>query len=51
MLDTDVITSLLKDPSVTRTAVESEGDVRKIMRDLALEQLDNVVAREVYKSY
>jgi predicted ATPase len=51
MLDTDVITSLLKDPSVTRAPVESEGDVRKLMRDLALEQLDNVAAREVYSSY
>lgn len=51
MLDTDVVTSLLKNPSNTRAPVESEGDVRKLMRDLAFEQLEAVAAKEVYKSY
>jgi energy-coupling factor transporter ATP-binding protein EcfA2 len=51
MLDSDVITELLKDPSVTKTPMESEGEVRKLMRDLAYKQLDQIAAREVYKSY
>jgi len=51
LLDTDVITALLKDASVTKAPVQSEGDVRKLMRDLAFEQLNHIAAREVYKSY
>jgi predicted ATPase len=51
MLDSDVITTLLKDPSVTKAPMESEGDVRKLMRELAYKQLDHIAAREVYKSY
>jgi hypothetical protein len=51
LLDTDVITALLKDDSVTRTPMTSEGDVRKLMRDLAFEQLTDIAAREVYRSY
>lgn len=51
LLDTDVITTLLKDPSVTKAPIESEGDVRKLMRDLAFDQLNHIAAREIYKSY
>jgi predicted ATPase len=51
LLDTDVITALLKDPSVTKMPMQSEGDVRRLMRDLAFEQLNHIAAREVYKSY
>jgi predicted ATPase len=51
LLDTDVITSLLKDPSVTKAPMQSEGDVRKLMRELAFEQLNHIAAREVFKSY
>ena len=50
MLDSEVITTLLKDPSLTKAPMESEGDVRKMMRDLAFKQLDHIAAREVYKS-
>jgi hypothetical protein len=51
MLDSDVIASLLKDPSITRTPRENEGEVRRLMRDLAFEQLNYIAARDVYKSY
>ena len=51
MLDSDVITALLKDSSVTKAPMENEGDVRRLMRELAYKQLDHIAAREVYKSY
>lgn len=51
MIDSDVITALLKDSSITKNPVQSEGDVRRLMRDLAFKQLDLIAAREVYRSY
>jgi Protein of unknown function (DUF4435) len=51
MLDVDVISELLKDPSITRATIQSEGEVRKLLRDLAYQQLDLIAARETYKSY
>jgi hypothetical protein len=50
MIDTDVITSLLKDSSITEKLMENEGDVRRLMRDLAFQQLDGVAAREIYNA-
>jgi len=50
MIDTDVITSLLKDSSITAKPMESEGDVRRLMRDLAFQQLDSIAARETYSA-
>lgn len=51
LIDTDVIADLLKDPSITRTPVDSAGEVHKRCRDLAFRQLDEISARETYNSY
>ena len=51
MLDLDVIAELLKDPSVTKTPIGSEGEVHKLLRDLAYRQLDVIAARETYNAY
>jgi predicted ATPase len=51
LLDTDVIATLLKDPDVARKPLASEGEVRRLMRNLALQQLTLIAAREVYASY
>jgi energy-coupling factor transporter ATP-binding protein EcfA2 len=51
MLDLDVISDLLKDPNVTKSPIESEGEVHKILRDLAYKQLEATAAREIYISY
>jgi hypothetical protein len=50
MLDTDVIAGLLKDPAITERPIESEGEVRRLMRDLAFQQLDEIAARETYNA-
>jgi predicted ATP-dependent endonuclease of OLD family len=50
-LDTDVISALLKDPDIAKNPFASEGEVRRLMRTLALQQLTLIAAREVYTSY
>jgi predicted ATPase len=49
MLDTDVITELLKDPNLTLAPVQNEGEVRRRMQELAFRQLDAVAARDAYR--
>jgi len=50
LLDLDVITDLLKSESIANNPVRNEGDARKVFRDLAFAQLDEVVAREMYST-
>ena len=51
MIDTDVISGLLKDPNLTNAPAQTEGEVRKLMRNLAFDQLDAIAARETYNSF
>lgn len=49
MIDTDIITELLKEPNLTHAPVQNEGEVRRRMQELAFRQLDAVAARHVYR--
>lgn len=51
LIDIDVITELLKQADIAKNPISSQGEVERIFRDLALLQLDEIVAREVYQSY
>jgi predicted ATPase len=51
MIDVPVIAELLKDPSVTRKPIASAGDVSRLLRDLAFQQLEEIAARQTYNSY
>ena len=49
LIDLDVIAALLKDGTVTKTPIDSEGEVHKLCRDLAFEQIPSIVSRELYE--
>jgi len=51
MIDGDVIAELLRDPSITKSPITSEGEVHRLLRDTAFKQLDAIAAREIYESY
>lgn len=50
MIDVDVISGLLADNEVTHNPILSEGEVHKLLKDIALEQLPSIAAREVYNA-
>ncbi|RTL53984.1 MAG: DUF4435 domain-containing protein [Bradyrhizobiaceae bacterium] len=50
MIDVDVIAEILKDPENTHSPIESEGEVQRMMRELAYQQLDSLVAKDIYES-
>jgi predicted ATPase len=51
LIDIDVITEILKDPLSTHNPVDSEATARARIRGLALSQIDEVAAREVYNQF
>lgn len=51
MIDIDVIAQLLADDTVTGKPIESAGEVGRLLQSLALEQLNAIVARQVYAEY
>jgi predicted ATPase len=51
LLDTDVLADLLSDPDVVKTNIPNEGEVHKLLRELAYSQLDAISAREIYNSH
>jgi predicted ATPase len=51
MIDLDVIASIMRDSSATGSPIQSEGEVHRMLRDLAFKQLDALVAREVYAGF
>jgi predicted ATPase len=51
MIDIDVLAELLKDSTVTKSPIASAGDVYRMCRDLALNQIIAIAARDVYVSY
>lgn len=51
LIDPTIIADLLKDPNVTRNPINSAGEVRTMMQEIAFRQLDAIAARYVYQSY
>lgn len=51
LIDIDIITDLLKDPEVTNPPPPKHGEVATRLRSLALSQLNDFVARQVYDRY
>ena len=51
MLEPDIISQLLRDESVTRSTIDSEGFVERKMRAMAMDQLDAIAARQAYGEF
>lgn len=51
MLDSVVISTIVSDEKYCKNPILSEGEVRKKLRDLAIKQIDAVIAREIYNGY
>jgi hypothetical protein len=51
LIDVEAIAELLKQPDICRTPYSSQGAVENSLREIALVQLDEVVAREVYAQF
>ena len=51
LIDLDVLPDLLKDPDIIRDPLPNQGEVSKVLRELAMSQIDEFVARQVYKAY
>jgi hypothetical protein len=50
LIDQKIIYDLLNDKEISRDRIEQRGEVGTIFRDIAIEQLREVVARSVYES-
>jgi AAA15 family ATPase/GTPase len=48
LIDLEILTKLLMDEEVVQTPLKNEGEVRRILTNLALSQLRDVAARSVY---
>ena len=51
LIDLDIITDLLKNSDIAKIPVTSQGEVDRILRELAFNQLNGMVSRVVYQSY
>jgi energy-coupling factor transporter ATP-binding protein EcfA2 len=51
MMGGDVLSDILRDEDITKSPIESAGEVDNLVREIAFEQLDGIVAREIYNSY
>ncbi|MGC2172455.1 MAG: AAA family ATPase [Candidatus Sulfotelmatobacter sp.] len=51
LIDIDVLTDLLKDPDIVRTPLANQGEVSKLLRELAMSQISEFTARQVYATY
>jgi len=51
LIDFDVLTDLLKDSDIVKDPFPNQGEVSRTLRELAMSQIDEVVARKVYASY
>jgi hypothetical protein len=51
LIDLDVLTVLLKDPDIVKNPLPNQGEVSKLIRDLAMSQIDEFVARQIYQKY
>jgi hypothetical protein len=48
LIDFDVLTDVLKDSDIVKTPFANQGEVTRTLRDLAMSQINEVVARKVY---
>lgn len=51
LIDVDVLTDLLTNKEIVKTPLANQGEVIRALYDLAFEQLDEVVAKQVYGQY
>lgn len=51
LIDLDILTSLLKDRDIVSDPLPNQGEVSKLVRELAMSQVDEFVARQVYSGY
>lgn len=51
LIDFDVLTDLLKDPDIIKDPLANQGEVSKVLRELAMSQIDEFIARQVYANY
>lgn len=51
LIDLNVLTDLLQKTDVASSPISSLGEVKNALRDLALSQLEEFVAKQVYSSY
>jgi predicted ATPase len=51
LLDLDVLAELLRDDSVAKAPVADSGEVERLLQQLALQQLPEIAAREIYREY
>lgn len=51
LIDLDILTELLKDGDVVRDPLPNQGEVSRLVRELAMSQIDEFVAREIYATY
>lgn len=51
LIDLDSISDLLMDAEVVRTPYTNQGEVSRLLRELAFQQLEEVAARRVYGRY
>jgi len=51
LIDIETLTDILQDQKVVQQKVSNLGEVNKLFRDLALSQLDEIAAKDVYMQY
>jgi predicted ATPase len=51
LIDIDVLTDLLTNKEVVQRPLPNQGEVSNLLRSLAMAQLDEFVAKEIYDSY
>lgn len=51
LLDLDAMSNLLMDEDVVREPYTNQGDVSKLLREIAFQQLDEAAARRIYAKY
>lgn len=51
LIDIETLTDILQDQEVVQQRVSNLGEVNKLLRDLALSQLDEIAAKDVYMQY
>jgi hypothetical protein len=51
LLDIDVLADLLMNEEIVKTPLKNQGEVTKLLRELALSQLDEYVARQIFTGY
>ena len=51
LIDLDAVSNLLMDESITKKPFTNQGDVSKLLRELAFQQLDEVAVKRVYTRF